>query len=101
MAAWNDKVTTLHELGRYQKAIKVYERALQFDPNEMIAWNNMKFALRKLGRNQEAIKAYERALQLYPDDTKVWYNKGGVAWTSWGDMMSGLFRGFPAILRIS
>jgi len=51
-------------LGRYDDALKYYERALQIDPKDGYAWYARGEALKSLGRNSEADAAFVKAKEL-------------------------------------
>ena len=62
--------------GKYEEAIKSYDRAIEIDPKKTEAWYNRGDSLGKLGRHEEAIKSYDRAIEIEPKDAKAWYNRG-------------------------
>jgi tetratricopeptide (TPR) repeat protein len=62
--------------GRYEEAIKSYDRAISFKPDEPEAWSNRGVSLGKLGRYEEAIKSYDRAILFSPDKYDAGYNRG-------------------------
>ena len=39
------KVLALYNLGKYEEAIKCYDKAIEIDPNYADAWNNKGLAL--------------------------------------------------------
>jgi len=73
---WHNKGIALRKLGKYDEAIKAYDRAIDLDPKYASAWNNKGIALDELGKYDEAIKAYDKAIDLDPKYTSAWYNKG-------------------------
>ena len=64
---WNNKGLALNSLGRYDEAIKCYDKAIEIDPNDADAWNNKGLALNSLGNNDEAKKCYDRSRELGRD----------------------------------
>ena len=70
-----DEGNRLYDLGRYEDAIKEYDKALAIDPNYKEAHNNKGNALDDLGRYEEAIKEYDKALAIDPDYKVAWVNK--------------------------
>ncbi|MDP2937289.1 MAG: serine/threonine-protein kinase [Dehalococcoidia bacterium] len=73
---WSNKGVSLHSLGRYDEAIRCYDRALELDPQYAAAWINKGNSLHSLGRYDEAIRCYDRALELDPQYAAASNNKG-------------------------
>ena len=69
-----NKGLALNRLGKYQKAITAFDKALEIDPDK-IAWNNKGLALDNLGKYQEAITAFDKALEIDPQYKLVLNNK--------------------------
>ena len=57
---------TLHEAGRYDDALSLYDEAVGRWPTLALLWNNRGNTLLELGLHQQAIKSYQQALQLAP-----------------------------------
>ena len=38
--AWNNKGNALHNLGKYNEAIKCYDEAIELEPSNAYAWHN-------------------------------------------------------------
>jgi Flp pilus assembly protein TadD len=49
------------------QAVRVFEKALQIDPDSADGHNDLGIALWQVGKRQEAIREYEQALELRPD----------------------------------
>jgi tetratricopeptide (TPR) repeat protein len=75
-AFWNAKGGSLAALGRYDEAIRCYEKALEIDPRETAAWNNKGISLDALGQYDEALRCCEKALEIDPPYAAAWINKG-------------------------
>jgi tetratricopeptide (TPR) repeat protein len=75
-AFWTNKGASLDSLGRYDEAIRCYEKALEIDPRYAAAWNNKGSSLDCLGRYDEAIRCCEKALEIDPRNAAAWTNKG-------------------------
>jgi tetratricopeptide (TPR) repeat protein len=66
----NDSITlcnkglSLDGLGKYDEAIKWYDKDLAINPNNVDALNNKAVALYKLGKYDEDIKWYDEALAI-------------------------------------
>ncbi len=86
---WNNKGSSLDQLGRRAESIACYDSALQIDPCLVSAWFNKGVALFALGRTQDALACYERALQIDPKSGEAWSNRG-VALKSLGKTQEAL-----------
>ena len=64
MGVWRNKGDALYFLGKYDEAIKCYDKAIEIDPNDADVWNNKGLALNSLGNNDEAKKCYDRSREL-------------------------------------
>jgi len=62
--AWNNKGNALARLGKFEDALRCYDRALEIDPGYRGAWVNKGFVLTKLGRFDEAASCADRVLLL-------------------------------------
>jgi tetratricopeptide (TPR) repeat protein len=51
-------------MGRYEEALRCYEKALTIDPRYRGSWVNKGYVLTKLGRYKEAASCADRALRL-------------------------------------
>jgi tetratricopeptide (TPR) repeat protein len=59
----------LKQAGRLDEALQVFDKAVQFKPDDPQAWLRMADVLVALGRKAEALLAYQRVLQL---DSSQW-----------------------------
>ncbi|MCP4366086.1 MAG: tetratricopeptide repeat protein [Planctomycetes bacterium] len=59
-----EQAWTLNKLGKYQKAIKCLDKALETDPNNKQVWFCKGWALVKVNRYQEAIECFDEALEI-------------------------------------
>jgi curved DNA-binding protein CbpA len=73
---WRNKGGTLYFLGKYDEAIKCYDKAIEIDPDNSVVWNNKGLALSSLGKYDEAIKCYDKVIEIDPNDADAWNNKG-------------------------
>jgi tetratricopeptide (TPR) repeat protein len=53
---------------RVERAIELYERAIEADPGLALAWNGLSVAWRHRGDLERAIEAARRLVELEPDD---------------------------------
>ena len=54
--------------GKYDEALKFFEKALELDPHDHRTWNLKGMALRSIGRYNEAIECFNKSLELVPKD---------------------------------
>lgn len=73
-----NKGVGLANLGRFEGALKCFERAISLDPTNVAAYRNKGVTLERLGRLEEALHTYEQAIRLDPSDARAYYNKGVV-----------------------
>jgi tetratricopeptide (TPR) repeat protein len=71
----SDKAVVLAEFGRFDEAIKNYDRALELDPDDGTAYANKSVALASLGRYKEAIEACDQAIRLNADDALAYFDR--------------------------
>jgi len=74
-AAWENKSNTLILQGKYDEALNVYSKALEFNNNEKL-WLNRGTILIQQGRYEEAVQACDAALKINPRYRESWYKKG-------------------------
>ncbi len=70
--------TYYRNAGRFDDALKCYDKALSLEPNYTIAINQKAGVLREQGKYPEALKAYDQALSLDSEMSKLYNNKGNV-----------------------
>lgn len=75
-AEWNNKGSSLDNLGRHEEAIACYDHALGLNPQFVAAWFNKGVALYALRRVKEAVACYDQALRVNPASEQAWSNKG-------------------------
>ena len=66
---------SLYSKGKYDLALKGYEKAIELKPDYAEAWDNKGAALSKLKRYEDALEAHEKAIELKPDLANAWFNK--------------------------
>jgi tetratricopeptide (TPR) repeat protein len=76
--AWYKIGDTHCNLGRYEKALKAYEKATQSRPRYAEAWFQMGRILSNLERPKRALKAYEKATQSRPRYAEAWFQMGRI-----------------------
>lgn len=70
-----------HHLKRVDEALKLYEYALELDPNNTYAKVSKAAALQGLGKSDEALSVYSELLQLIPRDAAMLNNLGALLGT--------------------
>jgi tetratricopeptide (TPR) repeat protein len=75
---WNNKGSSLDQLGLHQEALACFDQALVLNPASAEPWFNKGVALHALQKKQEALECYERALAVNPRSEQAWSNKGVV-----------------------
>ncbi len=58
------KGIALIELGRYEKALLVFDKVLELNPDNSKAWYGKAFAFDKLGRYEETPTTFKKASEL-------------------------------------
>jgi tetratricopeptide (TPR) repeat protein len=56
-----------YRLGKYDKAITYYQKAIQRDPDNIAYYNNLGYALTKQGKYDEAIENFTKAITFDPE----------------------------------
>ena len=73
---WHAIAAALISNGRYEEAIKYYDKILEIDPEDQKALLNKGSVLKNLERYEEAIKYYDKILEIDPNNVKALANKG-------------------------
>ena len=75
-----EELASVHYARRdYEKAIKVFDRALEIDDYDTFALEWRAASLRKLGKTDEAKEALRQALEKVPSGTRLWEESGWFA----------------------
>jgi len=70
-------LTLADKMGRYEEAIKCYDKAIQINPDDAGGWYGKGLALKQMGRYDEAVNCYDKAIQITPHiPSGAWYNRG-------------------------
>ena len=70
-----DEANRLFLQGKFQQAVRYYDKILNENPKHLSSLNNKGYALSKLKDFDGAIKCYDAALAISPGDTSVLVNK--------------------------
>ena len=60
--------------GKNEEAIKMYGKALQYDPVNALSWSNMGLEYAEMGKAKEAHLAYTNAIRYNPNDAHSHHN---------------------------
>jgi YVTN family beta-propeller protein len=74
--SWYNKGIALSNLGKFEEAIKCYDRVIEIDPDYFPVWNSKGNTLNYLGKIHEAIKSYNHVLEKDSQNIIAYYNKG-------------------------
>jgi tetratricopeptide (TPR) repeat protein len=69
---WNNKGVACAALGKFEEAIRCYERALELDHAFAEAWYWKGVALERLNICEEALTCYDKTLALNPGFVVAW-----------------------------
>jgi len=75
VSALTDKGNGLLKLGRYEEAIRYFDKALEIDPRNETVLNNKGISLASLGRYEESIRCFDKALKIDPNNVAAMYGK--------------------------
>lgn len=78
--------------GRLELAEWIYERWIQFDPNNIQAQSNLGVVYERAGRIEDAKFQYKKAAQLFPDAADPVFNLAVLAWneSDWVEVIRNL-----------
>ena len=60
-----------NQLGKHQKAINCFEKAIQINPNFANTYYSLGAIFTQLGESQKAISYYEKAIQINPNSANA------------------------------
>ena len=76
LVLWNLLGASAAQIGKLDKAIVAFKKAISIKPDYADAYNNMGNALKGQGKLEEAIEAYNKVLSIKPDYADAYYNMG-------------------------
>ncbi len=59
LMAWSNKGLALKAQGKYDEAIKAYDKAIEINPQLALAWSGKGFVLGQQGKYDKAIEAFK------------------------------------------
>ncbi|RJQ50087.1 MAG: tetratricopeptide repeat protein [Nitrospiraceae bacterium] len=66
------------DMGRYDMAVQVYEKALEKNPGDVDTYNDLGLALHYLRRSDAAIDTLRKGTQVMPSYQRIWLSLGYV-----------------------
>lgn len=63
------KPKALEKLGRFEEALKYYDKNIEIDPKSPYGWCDKAACLENMGRYEEALQHYNKAIELDEEDT--------------------------------
>jgi tetratricopeptide (TPR) repeat protein len=72
----HDKANRLCDEGKYEEAIKWFDKTISIYAGEAEFWYNKGFALLKLRRANQALACFQKAVELNPCNADYWLNQG-------------------------
>jgi len=81
---WMEKGVALVMEGKYNEAIKAFDKAIELNPRDAVAYNNRGAAYGQIGNFKQQIEDSNKAIEINPEDA-VAYNNRGVAYGELGN----------------
>lgn len=72
----NREANELLYAGKGDKALELFNKAIEINPVYATTWHNKANCLDELGRHGEAVECYNKAIEIDPYHAETWYNKG-------------------------
>jgi len=72
---WTDKGIEFYDQGKFDEALKCFEKAIEIDPHNAGTWRNKGHVLVGLEKYDEAAEAFDEAIKLNPENANIWYDK--------------------------
>lgn len=73
---WERRGKSSYALGKYEEALKEFDRCLESNPEDADVLRNKGSALYMLGRYGEALEAFNNSLEIDPKNANAWNLKG-------------------------
>jgi tetratricopeptide (TPR) repeat protein len=74
--AYTNRGSVLEKMGKFDKAIQDFDRAIRLFPGDYLAYVNRGAVFDKMGLPDRAIENYDRAVALDPRGVPAYYNRG-------------------------
>jgi len=76
--AWKGRANLLLKIGKVNKSISSYQKAVEYEPTNARTFNLLGIAQRKTQQLEDALSSFEQATLLQPKYFEAWNNKGNV-----------------------
>jgi len=73
---WNDKAHVLEGQGKYDEALKCFDKATELDPKNIGILENEGYMLERRGMYDKAIECFDKAIEACPECDYPWLDKG-------------------------
>ena len=73
---WVSRGMALCQQNYYEEAVKCYDKALEFDPQNIYALTKKGWALCYQGKYEESVRCCNKALEIDPQNASIWDNLG-------------------------
>jgi HEAT repeat protein len=67
---------TMHNLGQYEDALKIYQYGTEINPENSEFWENIGAILANFEQFDDALEHFDKALSLCSTDDEIWCKKG-------------------------
>jgi lipoprotein NlpI len=76
--AYNNRGVVFEEMGKFDKAIEDFDKAIALNPGDPVAYNNRGLVFEKMGKFDKAIEDFDKTISLNPFYPGVYKNRGVV-----------------------
>jgi tetratricopeptide (TPR) repeat protein len=90
LAAWLELGNLYFDTGKYQDAIRAYNKYLSLNPTNPDVWTDLGVMYRRSGDPAKAISSFDKAIELDPRHEQAYFNKGIVQLHDLGDREAAL-----------
>ncbi|MGD1004293.1 MAG: response regulator [Methanoregulaceae archaeon] len=77
-ASYKEGVRLYFKEGKFEDAVRCFDRAIEIDPKLAYVWNDRGLCLKDMGKLDDAKISFERAVELEPKDEEYLYDYGEI-----------------------